>query len=133
MPRSWCKKCGKYLDPQKYESIKIGRSWTLDQALSGEEPPDCPEGQHEREIGDSWSYEWLHVLKNGDELTIFSPDNLTQVVWSGIISLCGHGVFKEHVFNHWVHSDQEGIDREIWATYFFKEYPAELTPIRKSP
>lgn len=82
--------------------------------------------------GDSWSYEGLHILENGDRLTIFSPDNPIQVVWSGTISLRRHPLFTEDAFGFWIHADQEGIDRELWATYFFKEYLAELTPIRKS-
>src|SRR3989344_1541964 len=72
------------------------------------------------------SYEGLHILENGDRLTIFSPDNPTQVVWFGVISLRQYPPFTENVFGYWIHADQEGVDREVWATYFFKEYPAEL-------
>lgn len=79
-----------------------------------------------------WSYKGLHILKNGDQLTIFSPDNPTQVVWSGTISLYQLPLFTEDAFGLWIHADQEGVARKIWSTYFFKEYPAELIPIRGS-
>lgn len=79
-----------------------------------------------------WSYEGLHILENGDRLTIFSPDNPARIVWSGVISLRPHPLFTESVFGCWIHADQEGVDRETWATYFFEEYPAELIPIRKA-
>lgn len=78
-----------------------------------------------------WPYEGLHILENGDQLTIYSLDNPTQIVWSGTISLRQHLLFSERVFGFWIHADQEGIEREKWATYFLKEYPAELTFVRK--
>ena len=129
----YCKKCGKYLDPQKYKNLKITKALPITrETLGGKEPPECPKGRHEREIIASWSYKGLHILENGDQLTIFSPDNPTQVVWSGTISLRQHPSFTEDAFGAWIHADQEGITRETWATYFFKEYPAKLIPIRKS-
>lgn len=133
MSRLYCKKCGKYLDPQQYENLKVAKVLPVtEEILKGKEPPECPEGQHESEVGDSWSYEGLHILENGDHLTIFSPDNPTQVVWSGTISLRQHSLFNEDASGLWIHADQTGINRETWATYFFKQYPAELTSIRKS-
>jgi hypothetical protein len=133
VPRPYCRKCGKYLDPQKYENLKVTKILPITQeVLDGKEPPECSNGQHEREIGDSWSREGLHILKDGDQLTIFSSNNPSQVVWSGIISLHQHPLFSEDASGLWIHADQEGIDRETWAMYFFKEYPAELIPFRKS-
>lgn len=26
----------------------------------------------------------------------------------------------------WIHADQKGIEREVWAEYFFEKYPAKL-------
>lgn len=133
VPRPYCKKCGKYLGHQQYENLKAIKVLPVTgEILRGKEPLECPEGQHEREVGDSWSYEGLHILENGDQLTIFFPDNPTQVVWSGTISLRRHSLFTENAFGLWIHADQEGIEREVWTTYFLKEFPAELTPIRKS-
>lgn len=75
-----------------------------------------------------WSYDGLHILKDGDGLTIFSHDDPTKIVWQGIISLRKYPPFTESVFGLWIHADQDGVDRETWATYFLKEYPAELVP-----
>lgn len=75
-----------------------------------------------------WLYNGLHILDDGDSLKILSPQNNSEIVWSGIIRLRKYPVFTESVFNFWIHADQEGIDREVWAEYFFKEYPAELMP-----
>lgn len=133
VPKPYCKKCGKYLGPQQYENLKVTKVLPVtEEVLVGKEPPECPEGQHEREVGDSWSSEGLHILENGDQLTIYSPDNPTQVVWSGTISLRQYPLFTEDAFELWIHADQAGIDRKTWATYFLKKYPAELIRIRKS-
>jgi len=79
----------------------------------------------------SWSYEGLHILKDGDELIIYEKDDLSKVVWSGLIKLKQHDVFSQDAFGLWIHADQEGIDREKWATWFFAEYPARLMSIKK--
>lgn len=132
VPRTYCKKCGKYLDPQTHKSLKVINVLPLTQEVLAEKKPlECPEGQHEREIGDSWSYEGLHILENGDNLVIYSPENPNKIVWQGIISLHQHLLFTEDASGLWIHADQEGVDREVWAAYFFKEYPAELTSARK--
>jgi len=85
-------------------------------------PPtqEFPEGQ--------WSYEGLHILKDGDFLTIYSKDNPTEIVWSGVISLRNYPLFTEAVFGLWIHADQEGVDRETWARWFFEGYAAKLIP-----
>lgn len=77
----------------------------------------------------SWSYEGLHVLANGDKLTIYLPDKYGRCkkkVWSGVINLKQYGSFTEHASGLWIHADQIGIKRDVWAEYFFKEYPASL-------
>lgn len=87
--------------------------------------------QNEKHISPhEWSYEGLYVLENGDRLTIFSPDDPEKIIWSGTISLNPYPAFTEHVFGFWIHADQKSTKREIWAKYFFEEYPAELIPIR---
>lgn len=87
---------------------------------------------HENKYLSPYSLEGLRILKDGDQLTIFSLDNHKQVVWSGTISLRQYPPFTESVFGLWIHADQEGVDREVWAAYFLKEYPAELIPVNKS-
>ncbi len=78
---------------------------------------------------DSWSYEGLHILQNGDQLTIYHPDNKKEV-WSGLINLKQHGLFTEHASGFWIHADQKGIERDVWAEYFFKGYHARLIPVK---
>jgi hypothetical protein len=85
-------------------------------------PPtqEFPEGQ--------WSYEGLHILEDGDYLTIYSKDNPAEIVWSGKISLRKHPSFAKSVFGLWIHADQKGVDRKTWARWFVEEYPAKLIP-----
>lgn len=84
--------------------------------------------QNERFINEkNWSYEGLHILRNGDELTIYDKDEPERVIWKGIISLTSPTCFKESVFNLWIHNDQVGTERETWAKWFIDGNPAELT------
>lgn len=117
----WCKKCGKWL-----------RNQTTDTDIVGDIPGGCKDGAHEEEIGDSWSYEGLYILKDGDRLTIYSKDDPNEIVWSGTIKLRKYPPFTEDAFGMWIHADQEGVDRKIWAKWFFEEYPAALITIKKS-
>lgn len=72
------------------------------------------------------SHEGLHVLKNGDKLVITHPNEKT-IVWEGVIDLIEHKAFTENASGMWIHADQKGISRDEWASYFFKEFLAELT------
>lgn len=74
----------------------------------------------------SWNYEGLHILKDGDQLTIYSKDDPNKIVWSGTIKLRQYPLFTEDAFGMWIHADQEGVDRKTWAKWFFEEYPAKL-------
>lgn len=129
--RPYCAKCGKYLESPQNETLEVTKVLPLAQVLGGEEPTECPDGQHERLMGDSWSYDGSHILRDGDRLTIFSPNDPTLVVWSGVIALRQHPLYTEHASGYWIHADQEGIDRDVWAGYFFENYPAELQLTRK--
>jgi hypothetical protein len=31
----------------------------------------------------------------------------------------------------WIHADQIGMNRETWAEYFMKNYPARLISVKK--
>jgi hypothetical protein len=73
---------------------------------------------------ESWSYDGLMVLKDGDHLKIFAPDG--SIYWEGYIQLKHYPVFTEDANNFWIHADQSGIDRQFWATPFFKAYKGEL-------
>ena len=137
IPRGYCKKCGFYLKEQS-GPIKVERVTILDEETIQEynltrkikEKPNCINNNHKEDIFDSWDYRGLHVLENGDNLTIYHPENHSEI-WSGVINLKQHDLFSEHASGLWIHADQIGIDREIWAEYFFKEYSAKLIPLRK--
>jgi hypothetical protein len=137
VPRGYCKNCGIYIKEQS-GPLKVQRVTVLDEEMMREyertgkikEKLDCANGEHEEEIGDSWSYEGLHILQDGDHLTIYHPGN-NREVWSGVINLKQHDLFTEYASGMWIHADQIGIERDVWAEYFFKEYPAKLIPAKK--
>ncbi len=76
----------------------------------------------------SWSREGTHILKSGDKLRVLDPEDRTTVVWEGVVDLVFYRPFTESVHGLWIHSDQQGEDREDWAKRFINEYPAELDP-----
>lgn len=89
----------------------------------------CPDDQHEWRLAfpdGMWSHEGLHILKDGDRLTIFDKEDRDHVIWQGIVRLKQHNLFSETAFGFWIHADQKGEDREAWARLFFEEYPAVL-------
>jgi len=90
----------------------------------------CAPGTHDfRLVSDTqWSYDGLHVLKDGDELTIYAKDG-GGVVWEGTVRLKPHALFTEHASGMWIHADQEGVDRDTWAKWFFDEHPARLVRV----
>lgn len=78
-----------------------------------------------------WEMDGLHILKNGDELTIFSPDDIKKIVWSGTIELIKDErrlPRKDKIVGSWYY--QKGVKRDVWPIWFDKEYPAELIPAR---
>ena len=75
------------------------------------EPP-TEEWPHER-----WAYEGLHILEDGDLLTIYTKDMSRLVLWEGTISLRGEGDFT---------GIQEGLHRQRWIYWFLHQYPASL-------
>ncbi|MEA3379234.1 MAG: hypothetical protein U9Q69_06415 [Nanoarchaeota archaeon] len=76
-------------------------------------------------LEEKWEYGGLHILQNGDKLTIYHPED-NKKIWSGPINLREHDLFTEDAFGLWIHTDQIGIKRETWAEYFFEKYPAKL-------
>jgi len=71
------------------------------------------------------AYDQLHILKNGDRLKIQHPTE-KSIVWDGVIDLIQFDRFTENIKGMWIHSDQKGISREEWSSYFFKGFPANL-------
>jgi len=127
--RRYCRKCGLWLSSQddlrdNARPQPMGEKLIEVKELFGN--PLCPNHQHEEMIGDAWSYEGLHVLKDGDQLTIHAPDDPDEVIWSGTIKLIEHRTFTEKVFGMWIHADQEGIERQRWAQWFFTRQAASL-------
>ena len=113
-----CVKCHKCWDKEKYpegpiprssDAIYMDRSIPLDQAtgLNFELPSECPPDQHDFQpiSKESWSYEGLQILENGDRLTIYSKDGPRKVLWSGKISLLNYPLFTLSVFGMWAHSE----------------------------
>lgn len=136
--RGYCKKCGMILARQE-GAIQAKRVTVITEEIRKEflrtgklpEQADCPDSAHEEEVGDAWSYEGLHILKDRDSLQIFAPDDPSRVVWQGVISLIQYDSFVEQVFGYWIHADQRGVPRETWAEWFFKGYQAKLIPVQK--
>ncbi len=130
----YCKKCGKWLCKQE-GPIHIERVELIDAAYieelrrTGKVPkrPECPDGIHEEEVGDSFSYEGLHVLENGDELAIFDKNKPMCVVWHGIIDQVLLPLFTQTTSDGlWIHYDQRNVARRQWEIWFLDQYPAEL-------
>lgn len=116
-----CAKCGKVWDKQKnptgvYDCI----------------PPQCLPDDHNFQLlsKERWSYDGLHVLEDGDVLTIYSKEDPTKIVWTGVINLKPCPLFTEDAYGMWIHTDQDGIDRNTWARWFMEERPAKLVKIR---
>ena len=90
-----------------YSEQGIGPYWAFWESKHIHPPPDV------------WDFAGLHVLKDGDHLTVFDKRNGKKIVWSGFISLWQ---------NRSGRSRQRGINYKKWARWFRKEYPAKLTP-----
>lgn len=139
VPRGYCKKCGKWFAKQE-GPIQVGRVTMITDEVFEEinrtgklpEQTDCVNDAHEEDIGESWSYEGLHILENGDRLTIFDKQDPQKIVWEGVIKLCQHNLFTEATSNGmWIHADQKGVKRGVWEKFFLEGYPAKLVPRRK--
>jgi hypothetical protein len=64
-----------------------------------------------------WSMEGMHLLKNGQTLTIFAPDD--SVLWSGILKTRFQGFLNSQTIqphqNHWHPKD---VPRDTWNKWF---------------
>lgn len=125
-----CGYCRDYIEKrQPGTPIQVISFQPLLGALAGKNLNACLPGEHMWQLvspDGRWSYEGLHVLKNGDLLTIYSPEKPEEIVWSGVILLEQFSLFTQESFGCWIHSDQIGIERETWAKWFFEEYPGQL-------
>jgi hypothetical protein len=76
--------------------------------------------------GESWSYDGLNVLHDGDKLTVYDKEDQAKVLWKGIIDMKMLPLFTEEAGGLWIHTDQNGIDRATWSKWFFDGNPALL-------
>lgn len=74
-----------------------------------------------------WSYEGLHMLKNGDRLRVFAKGK-SRVLWEGPVALEGVQGFTHDVRGLWVNQRPTLLDEEQWSSWFLDGHPAELTP-----
>lgn len=133
-PRGYCKNCGLFLQqqtdfaPVQVQSVIKFNAQDLEEYNRTGKLPEkriCANDSHIEERSEAWDYQGLHLLKNGDHLTIYNPTS-RQEVWSGVIALKQYPPFTESVFGYWIHAGQIGVEREAWAEYFFEEFPAKL-------
>ena len=90
-----------------YSEQGIGPYWAFWESKHIHPPPDV------------WDYAGLHILKDGDHLTIYDKKTGKKVIWSGFISLWTDRIGRIH---------QRDVPRKKWARWFHKEYPAKFTP-----
>jgi hypothetical protein len=90
------------------------------------EDGECEWRTSELLLVERWEYAGLHILKNGDTLTIFEEDDPQVVRWHGEIALVQFPLFSEDAFGYWIHTDMKGWERGEWAKFFFDGYPAQL-------
>lgn len=125
-----CAKCGLYREfLENWHNRRLKHPKSLIEYWDGIIEKACKPEKHSWQPAfpnGKWSYEGLHILKDGDRLTVYSPKKLDEIVWSGDVSLKKFPVFSQDAFGLWIHADQVGVDRETWAKWFFEEYPAEL-------
>ena len=88
-------------------------------------------------------YDKLHLLQNGDYLTIYNPDD--SIAWQGEIIEDRLSAFAERMpgkyenFGQatcgglWVHWNQKDFDPLEWGAYFLKKFRAELDRTHVKP
>ncbi|MHC4287295.1 MAG: hypothetical protein ACYSSJ_03230 [Planctomycetota bacterium] len=122
-----CRKCYTYWNKEKHPKGPFDNQRVYPASVQCE-PDLCKPEQHDFKLfpKEHWSMDGLYTLKNGDQLTIYDKKSPDAIVWTGIIQLHSYPLFTEEALGFWIHADQEGIDREIWAHWFHEKYPAKL-------
>lgn len=144
-----CTKCYAYWDkeahpdgpPNTIESMTVTKvmpipdDFDMESLRNGtlETPPDCMPDEHDFQPFSPTleSYEGLYILTNGDWLTIYSKTKPRKTIWSNVIKLTKYPSFTEAIDGAWIHSDQYGVERKVWAKWFTEEFPAVLVPFTK--
>ncbi len=127
-------------DPETFVCEKCGRVW--DKKQSRRVPKRSFDGEcktakehlwkllHPQGV---WAYEGLHALENGDLLTVYDKADPTKTLWSGKVSLQQRKTYTEFVVDGMiVHAVPKNVPIAQWKTWFFEEYPAELTLGKRS-
>ena len=72
------------------------------------------------------SYMGLHLLHNGDQLTIFDRSDPERIVWNGLVGLKDNRSSEYAPYK----SLPTNCDFELWESLFTPESPAQLIPRR---
>jgi len=131
----WAFQDGAWIKPNttRFYCFKCNMYW--DKSRDNKEPTFsgnyCQPGEHDFQLisKEDWDYEGLHLLEDGDELSVFDKGT---TLWSGVIKLRQFPLFTENVFGFWIHSEQIDVDREWWAELFMTPHEATLRPKRKA-
>lgn len=115
-----CTKCHMYWDKNRSPDEPTFKGW-------------CPVGQHDFKLAnpENWDYEGLHILKDGDHLTIFQKDEVL-IRWKGVVHL-EEMPFEFGIFGWRTHSRELHTQDEIWAELFHTGYPSILEPKDEFP
>ena len=66
-------------------------------------------------------------LEHSQILNVYNKRNPQKVVWSGTIDIKQMERGDEVLaYGHWVGAVQIGVDRDMWARWFFGGFPATL-------
>lgn len=114
-----CKTCGFYWDKSE-ETRQQMRARAVECGLAS-----CKHS-FEPVSPENWSYEGLHILVQGDYLTIFAKDDPSYVTWKGKIALKEYGPVAYHDGVFYAYYNQIGVDREVWKQWFIDQLPAVL-------
>lgn len=85
-------------------------------------PPDPETGG----TSGAWSYEGMHMLKDGDTLTVLSKD-CRRTLWRGTVHLRVQQEPQSH-HRHNLKLFQVGVTDARWNRWFQEEFPAQLIP-----
>lgn len=113
---------------------KCGRMWNKKhekQAPKAVFATECrPVKAHNWKLGypnGTWAIEGLHLLRDGDGLTVFDKEDPEKKLWSGKVSLRLRKSYTELVVDGMiVHAFPKNVPVETWKVWFFNEYPAQL-------
>lgn len=69
----------------------------------------------------------VHVLQDGDQLSVFSANSPDRLLWQGIVQLRLQHEPQSHTRHH-LKLFQEGVSDARWNRWFDEACPASLVP-----